>query len=126
MNTESMNWTHGQRCIKPPKLWSSSLYDSKLSTESVPDPVELERFRLKLQEIAIFFIRVTRSRLNITPKVSTIESTTGLGVHGGKVQAEMTEWEPRTINESSLRFVNCLRKIKHTGQQRFDTPITRP
>src|ERR1700761_3305209 len=115
-----------QRCKKLPKSWTSSSYDSELLTESVSDPVELERFRLKPQDVAIFFIRVTRSRLSIAPKVATIESTTGLGVHGGKVQAEMTEWEPRTINESSLPFVNCLRKTKHTGQQRFDTPITRP
>ena len=42
------------------------------------------------------------------------------------MQAEMTEWEPRTINGFSLPLVNCLRKTKHTGQQRFDTPITRP
>ena len=113
---------------KPPKLWTSSLYDSELSTERVSDPVELEQFQLKPWDIAIFFIRTTRSRLSITPKVSTTESTMDSGVHCGKVQPEMMEWEPHTINESPLSwpFVNSLRKTKHTGQQRFDTPITHP
>ena len=111
-----------------PTSWDTSSYDSKLPMESVSDPVESERFRLKPQDGSMVFLRVIRSRLRIVPKIWTIESTTELGVHDGKVQAEMTEWEPRTINEASppSPFVNQSRKTKHTGQQRFDTPITRP
>lgn len=113
-----------------PTSWGTSSYDPELLTESVSDPVELERSRLKLWGIAILFLRAIRSRLKIVPKNSIIESTTELGVHGGKVQAEITEWEPRTMNgfspPSPFFFVSRSRKTKHTGQHRFDTPSTRP
>lgn len=109
------------------KVSGTSSYDSELATESVSDPVELERRRLKPPDITICDLSATRSSLNIVAKALTMLSTTGFGVHGGKVQAEMLEWEPRTINGSLLSpFVNSRRKVMHIGQQRFDIPITRP
>lgn len=113
----------------PLTSWDTALYESALSTESVSEPVEPERFRLKPPDASTFALRAIRSSLKIFAKTLIIKSTTGLGVQGGKAQAEMTLWEPRTINCSSLASsptVSRSRKAMHTGQQRFDTPIVRP
>jgi hypothetical protein len=97
--------------------------------ESVSEPVEPEQFRLKPLDASTFVLRVIRSSLKIFAKTLIIKSTTGLGVQGGKVQAEMMLWKPRTTNCSSFASpltISHLRKAMHTGQQRFDTPIVRP
>lgn len=108
--------------------WDTAWYEPTLSTESVSEPVESERFRVKPPDVSTFVLRVIRSSLKIFPKACIIMSTTGPGVQGGKAQAEITAWEPRTTNFSSFASpnVNRSRRAMHTGQERFDTPIVRP
>lgn len=56
-------------------------------------------------------------------KWTTIASTIELGVHGGKVHPETSEWEPRVTNgiPSEVDFTRERYSV-HTGQLRFDIP----
>ena len=59
-------------------------------------------------------------------KCLIILSTTSLGVQGGSVQGVMRECAPRTMNGFlPTHSVNSMRNREHTGQQHFETPITR-
>lgn len=93
---------------------------SVLSMESLCESVEGARVL-----DWILSMMLSSSRLNMVPKCEFIEFTMSSGVHSGRLHAVMVLWEPRTMN-GSPPFDNSDRKFRHIGQQRFDTPITRP
>lgn len=112
---------------------NSSSYSSKVATKLKLRIAPLDSLsKLSHGEWARFRTNTERpinsmsSRLNWPPKISFIESTMCPESHVGRVHGVTILWEPLTRNGRDVPFVKRSRRFRHTGQQRSDTPITRP
>jgi len=97
-----------------------------LATE-IPEPEDWQQLLYDLR-LPAFSESFTSSFLRICPKVVFMASTHTSGVHSGKMHLVMVLWKPGVTKPVMRGFPfndKRARKQWHTGQQHFDTPMTR-